>query len=129
MRALASEWRSLLLPSADVQAFSRARRPDMAQRGLDGAYDQIQAQINQIHPRQREHQVATNDHACIEHVIDQIEQGEICGLFITKEDNLRSLLSHRSIQTIPVANQIKTAAKGRYIRLSFYLSIFSRTSG
>src|SRR2546427_5208792 len=120
----------LVSTSAGVcRACWQRRLCHVAQRRFDGADDEVQAEINQIHPRQRQHQIATNDHACIEHVIDQIQQGQICGFFIANENNLGSLRRHRSIRMSPVAKQTKMGARGRYIRLASYFSIFSNSSG
>ena len=80
----------------------------MAQRRLDGSYNQIQTEINQVDSREGKHQIATNDNACIQQVIDQIQQREIGGIPIVDENNLGGLFGHRSV------NHCSTAVMGRH---------------
>ena len=64
----------------------------MAQRRLDGSYHQIQTEINQVDSGQRKHQIAANDDAGVQQVIDQIEQREIGGIVVVDKNNLGGLV-------------------------------------
>src|ERR1700736_3481189 len=63
--AQASDAVSPVRPAADGRAFYRASLGDVAQRRLDRGHDEVQAQIDQINPRQREHQIAADDYTGI----------------------------------------------------------------
>ena len=86
----------------------RARRQGsfrhVAQRRLDGSYNQIQTEINQVDSRQGKHQIAANDDAGVQQVIDQIQKREIGGILIVDQYNFggllvidRSTIAHRLV--------------------------------
>ena len=74
----------------------------MAQSRVDGSYNKIQTEINQVDSCQGKHQIAANDDAGVQEVIDQVEQGEIGGVVVIDQNDLGGLFGHRSLAVWPM---------------------------
>ncbi len=56
--------------------------------------NEVEAQVDQINACQGENQVPANDDACIENMVDQIDQRHLGVFVVAEENNLRSLFRH-----------------------------------
>src|ERR1043165_3129816 len=77
----------------------RERGIDMPHRGFDGGQNDIKADIDQIHAGQRNYQIATENDALVQHMIEDINQRHLIVGIVVAEDNAGRLLCHQSDST------------------------------
>src|SRR5438874_13636857 len=59
----------------------------MAHRRLHGCKNHVQANVNQIHPGERDDQVPSKNHAFIQHMIENVEQRQVILDIIASKDH------------------------------------------